>query len=243
MLFIRRLLDHLIPPKCALCRQPSPLGFCTSCQILLPWKIQFCDICANESTFNGICGQCQQHRPAYRKAIIPFHYREPITDLVHQYKYQQKLYYGPSLAKMMARFAKQQGDTKSDLLIPIPLHNRRMRERGFNQALELTRALSRELAVPLDPFLLKRDKNTRSQTGLTEKMRRSNIQGAFSLRRDCPNVNIALVDDVVTSGNTVNEATKTLLKQGAKSVTIWAVSKTDSSVLFDYPEETSSRTD
>ena len=144
---------------------------------------------------------------------------------------------------MMARFAKQQGDTKSDLLIPIPLHNRRMRERGFNQALELTRALSRELAVPLDPFLLKRDKNTRSQTGLTEKMRRSNIQGAFSLRRDCPNVNIALVDDVVTSGNTVNEATKTLLKQGAKSVTIWAVSKTDSSVLFDYPEETSSRTD
>ena len=118
-----------------------------------------------------------------------------------------------------------------------------MRERGFNQALELTRALSRELAVPLDPFLLKRDKNTRSQTGLTEKMRRSNIQGAFSLRRDCPNVNIALVDDVVTSGNTVNEATKTLLKQGAKSVTIWAVSKTDSSVLFDYPEETSSRTD
>ena len=243
MLLIRRLFDHLIPPRCALCRQHSPLGFCAPCQLLLPWKIQFCDICANESTFKGVCGQCQQHRPVYRRAIIPFHYREPLIDLIHQYKYQQRLYYGPTLAKMMAHFSRRQNDTKPDLLIPIPLHNRRMRKRGFNQAQELTRALSRELGVPVDPFLLKRDKDTRSQTGLTERMRKHNVQGAFSLKRDCPKVNIALIDDVVTSGSTVNEATKTLLKQGAKSVTVWAVSKTDSSLVFDQPEENFSRID
>ena len=137
----------------------------------------------------------------------------------------------------MVQFAWLHEQPQPDLIIPVPLHPRRLRQRGFNQALELAKPLGVMLDRPVEALLLERVEDTPSQTGLNEAMRRRNVKQAFDTTRACPNVHVALIDDVVTSGSTVNEAAKTLLENGAKTVCIWAVSKTASSWEQDIPSD------
>jgi len=220
------LLDYLLPESCTLCGQTSQSGFCTNCQQLLPWKVCYCAICSAELAEPGICGRCQTRPPYFHQSAIPFHYRSPVSDHIQGLKYHEQFHYAVALSKMLSRWIVKTTAALPDVIVPIPLHRKRINQRGFNQAVEISALLSRQLNIPLNRRLLRREINTISQTGLNEKMRRINIKRAFSINRPCGYGHVALVDDVVTSGHTVNEAAKTLRMAGVDSISVWAIAKT-----------------
>ena len=128
---------------------------------------------------------------------------------------------GKPLGQLMARGCREfLGGLDADLIVPVPLHRRRLRWRGFNQSLVLARQIGRGYAIPVDPFVLRREHETAPQTQLDEDARRRNVRGAFALNpnRSVDGKSVLLVDDVYTSGATVNECSRTLKKNGAKQV-------------------------
>lgn len=144
-----------------------------------------------------------------------------MREAVHQFKYGRKVSLGKTLGRLMARGCRDfLEDCEADIIMPVPLHPKRLRWRGFNQAALLARQVSRAYAVPLDPFTLKRTRATQPQTQLNEPERRRNVRGAFALRTASAleGKKVLLVDDIYTSGATVNECSRTLKKGGAATV-------------------------
>ncbi len=227
MSLINQLFDYILPEKCALCHKKTPSGFCQDCQTLLPWKHCFCPVCSTERPVSRVCGQCQNTPPHYFLSAIPFNYCAPISDQIHQLKYQNQIHFAVPLAKMFYQWLSQNDIPLPNLIVPIPLHRHRINQRGFNQALEISRVLSKLLGVPFNRSMLSRCIDTSSQTGLSEKLRTTNVKQAFNVNTKTHYDHIALVDDVVTSGSTVNEAAKSLLMSGAASkISVWAITKT-----------------
>jgi ComF family protein len=134
--------------------------------------------------------------------------------------------YAVAMAKMMAQWIIKSATPLPDIIVPMPLHRQRINQRGFNQATEISRILGRQLCIPVEPVMLSRVKNTVTQTGLNEKMRRQNMKDAFVVKSTRQPGHVALVDDVVTSGSTVNAASKALVTAGVRGVSVWAVAKT-----------------
>lgn len=232
------LLDTLLPNRCPLCNTRGASGFCPPCQRLLPWLVLGCPICGAPLTESTICGACQARRPHYHRVVIPFHYRAPISTQIQALKYHRRLNYTNPLSAMLARRATKLPHAHPDLpplppppppeiLIPIPLHPHRLRERGFNQSHEIAKSISKHLAIPVDPAALIRIKNTPSQTTLTRKARTRNVQGAFRAPAPLPYTHIVLIDDVVTTGSTINAAALALKKASPPTTTIsvWATAR------------------
>ncbi|MCU7798210.1 MAG: ComF family protein [Candidatus Thiodiazotropha sp. (ex Myrtea spinifera)] len=113
-----------------------------------------------------------------------------------------------------------------DTLIPVPLHPLRLRERGFNQSLELARLLAKYQALDLNWRAVRRIRSTTAQTGLSEKDRRKNLRSAFEVNDDLAGRHVALFDDVITTGATITELSRTLLRAGVKRIDIWALART-----------------
>jgi ComF family protein len=141
-------------------------------------------------------------------------------------KFQQKLAHGRVMAELLLAYIEQEMDEPPQLLIPVPLHRRRLRDRGYNQALELARPLSRRLGIPLDFKSCRRIRSTEPQSALQVKERRKNVRGAFEIKGKIPARHVALVDDVVTTGNTVAELARLLKRCGVVRVDVWAVART-----------------
>lgn len=206
---------------------------CPSCLDDLPWLGSACRQCALPlPSKDMLCGQCQHKPPAFSQVIAPFRYSFPLDSLIPAFKHQHKLTYGRLMARLLLQaiehhYAEHQ-QALPDLVIPLPLHRARQAQRGYNQALELARPIVRRLAVPLDRRSLVRCRATVSQQGLEARERRRNLDGAFVCRHPerLADKHIALLDDVVTTGTTVNEASRTLLKAGAASVSIWCIART-----------------
>ena len=232
MLTARALLDALVPKRCPVCAARAGRGFCDDCRPLLPWIRIGCEICGAElhetgvCGICGVCGSCQARRPYYDHAVIPFKYHAPISDQIQTLKYHRQLRHADDLGAMICRRVWKDPGAAPDVLIPVPLHPRRLRQRGFNQALEIARRIGGELGIEVSHSLLTRVKNTVSQTGLGERQRRRNLTGAFHAAAPIKHAWVALVDDVVTSGSTVNAAARALKAAGAETVSVWAVAKT-----------------
>ena len=206
---------------------------CTPCLNDLPWLGSACRQCALPlPEENMLCGQCQQNPPAFSQVIAPFRYGFPLDSLIPAFKYQHKLTYGRLMARLMLQAIvhhyEERNQALPDRVIPLPLHRARQAQRGYNQALGLARPIARQLAVPLDRRNLIRQRATTAQQGLDAQQRRVNLQGAFICRDPAAleGRHIALVDDVVTTGTTVNEASRTLMAAGAASVSIWCIART-----------------
>lgn len=206
---------------------------CNPCLDELPWLGSACRQCALPlSAESMLCGQCQQSPPAFSQIVAPFRYAFPLDSLIPAFKYQHKLTYGRLMARLLQQAIvhhyQEQQQRLPDLVIPLPLHRARQAQRGYNQALELARPIARQLAVPLDRRNLLRQRATAAQQGLDAQQRRLNLQDAFLCRAPerLQGQHVALVDDVVTTGTTVNEASRTLLAAGAASVTIWCIART-----------------
>lgn len=212
----------------------SRLGVCEACRVDLPWLGLHCRQCALPLSFaDGLCGECMKSRPPFNQIVAPFLYSFPVDSLILAFKHHHQLTYGRMLALLLldaVRFHYQeQQQAFPDCLIAMPLHRARLAKRGFNQALELARPLARQLSIPLEHGVLLRQRATQAQQGLDARARRANLKKAFICRNPgkIANKHVALIDDVVTTATTVNEASRILLDAGAASVSVWCVARTD----------------
>ncbi|MCJ7776381.1 MAG: ComF family protein [Desulfobulbaceae bacterium] len=236
MNLIRELADIIYPPRCAICRQflwkgplineDNSLSFCPTCIAdFRHIRSPLCPICGapfpSEIKEDHPCEDCLRKRPFYDSAGAPYRYEGPILKAIHRLKYGAKSFLAGSLGPLLARFTEEWIKEPGRLLImPVPLHAKRMRERGFNQSLLLARHVAKGLKSDLDFLSLKRVRYTLPQTRLAKKERQRNVRGAFQLRnRDAvKGKTILLVDDVVTTGNTLNECARVLKKGGSGKV-------------------------
>lgn len=175
---------------------------------------------------DGLCGPCQRRSPPFVASYAAFRYEDPLPALVGGAKFSARLNLLRLLGQCLGITLRERNAEMPDLILPIPLHAQRLRERGYNQALEIARTVGRELEIPVDSRICDRSLATASQTGLERKERRRNVRGAFRVLRPLDANRVAILDDVVTTGSTVSELAKVLLKSGVKRVDVWAVART-----------------
>ena len=219
-------LDFTIPPRCALCLQPNDNGFCQRCQPLLPWIDIPCERCGQPVGTPSICGECQKKAIRHHRSVIPFRYEDPIASFIHQFKYQDRLSHGSALADMLAMQVMGSDRPLPDALIPVPLHLQRLRSRGFNQAALIAYRLGRQLTIPVDLSLVTRIKATDSQTHLDPMARRRNLRDAFRVNASGKYNSVAIIDDVVTTGATVDAMCTELRSHQHHYIEVWAIAKT-----------------
>jgi ComF family protein len=188
---------------------------------LLPDKR--CPICAQPTSDGSICGACIRHPAAYDRVVAAYRYDFPTSVLIQQLKYAGQLAIAPWLAERLAQ-AVDPADLP-DLLIPMPLHERRLKERGFNQASLIGGRLASTFGVAIDHAACRRIRATRPQAELPIKARRGNLRGAFACDRDLSGLHVALVDDVMTSGASLEALAKAVRKRGAARVSAWVVAR------------------
>ena len=225
---------HLLPPCCVLCdtKVTSNISLCEPCQQDLPRIKQCCYQCGLplQNQLNAtLCGQCQLSPPPIDYLISSFHYAYPIGHLVSQLKFQHHLTHANIFSQLLLATLQTRYDKQSmllpEIIIPVPLHKKRLRQRGFNQALEIARPISKTLDIPLSTKIIQRVKYTQAQSLLTAVERRKNLRHSFALAKPIITDHIVLIDDVVTTGTTVYELASLLKKQGVKTVGVWAVAR------------------
>jgi ComF family protein len=224
---LKELLAWIYPGYCQLCglRTLDGCGLCPGCLESLPRTAAACPRCAAPVGENvSLCGRCQQEPPAFQAAVAPFAYRPPLDRLIVGLKFHGRLHVSRSLGLLLARELAGCAELP-EVIMPIPLHRSRLRERGYNQALEIARATGKALALPVDGSSLVRVRATAPQTELPRALRRRNVRGAFALAKPVGRRRVALLDDVMTSGATANEAALTLLRAGVERVSVWAVAR------------------
>jgi ComF family protein len=174
----------------------------------------------------AVCGACLRRPPFFHAACAPFRYDYPVDWLIHGLKYRREGPCGRVLGELLARRLSQRlRSALPQAIIPMPLSASRYRQRGFNQAYELARALRPALDVDVRADLVVRLRDTKEQAGLKQKDRRRNVRGAFVLQQPLPARHLAILDDVITTGSTANEVAKVLLRGGATKIEVWAVAR------------------
>lgn len=228
-------LDLFLPPACLLCGRSlpaayGPLHLCGDCLASVPaLGPAHCPLCARpmpSATSCHLCGTCLQRPPVFTDVHVVGLYQGGIKDAVHRLKYRNQLVLAKPLGQLLcATVASGKGDFRPHRVVPVPLHPRRLKERGFNQAVEVARPLALHLQIPLDVRLLQRVRQTPPQQGLSAADRGRNLRNAFALAARATDLNILLVDDVMTTGETVRECCRTLLAGGVKEVQVAVVGR------------------
>jgi ComF family protein len=230
-----RLADVLWPPLCLGCALP----------LAREREGELCPRCARETDFLGgakcprcgrpfpagqagdhLCGECLTRAPDFDLARAAAGHDGPVARAVRGFKYNRRLGLGPGLSRLLTEVIRDL-DRAGDLVVPVPLHPRRQRDRGFNQAWLLARRAARHLGLPAEGDWLRRIRFTPPQVGLAVDQRRANMRGAFGLgpRADFAGRRVILVDDVLTTGATVDACARVLKKAGAEAVTVVTVTR------------------
>ncbi len=218
------LLDFIYPPYCAICKEPlnGARVVCNECfDEILPTPIPFCQKCGKPLSNNEdtICKRCKETPLSlnYIRGIGIFD--EPLRTIIHLFKYKRKLSLGKRLSNLLvSTFNSAVVLHNADVITPVPLHRVKFRERGYNQSEILARGLSKGTGIEYEN-LVKRIRYTRSQALMNEYDDRiKNVEGAFKVIKNVKGKNILLVDDVTTTGATLNAIAKEILKEGAKSI-------------------------
>lgn len=215
---------------CQLCGAANAgrLGICGACEQALPHNLSACRRCALPIPDIGhaqLCGQCLACPPPCYQAQVPYIYAAPLDALITGLKFRQQLYSAQLLGGLLAQHLQTNLRTYPECIVPVPLHPRRLRERGYNQALELARPLARSLGIGLEKNLVQRVRQTRPQTELKLASRATNLRQAFQLKRSPNYRHIALVDDVITSGHTANALAQEFHRRGIEKIEIWAIAR------------------
>jgi len=228
--WLGRLERLILPPTCLLCGAVGVAGLdlCAGCLRDLPRNRTACPRCATPLPPGGIgaCAHCRAQPPDFDRAFVPFRYQPPVDFLITRLKFGGRLTCARLLGELFAAALAERGEPLPDCITPVPLHPRRLRERGFNQALELARAAARRCGIPLWINGLRRVRHTVPQTQLDARQRQTNPLGAFALAAPLPGTRIALMDDVVTTASTVAECARVLRAGGATEIEIWAIGRT-----------------
>lgn len=223
MLQLSALLDTLLPRACLLCGDRSQASLCAGCAADLPRLAgPLCPVCATPfATPAPACGACLQSPPAFDATLAPLRYGFPVDRLIQSLKYSCRLASADFFAHSMLAGTHPEGT----LLMPVPLSRQRLHERGFNQALEIARPLAHALALPLDATALTRPRDTLPQSRLPWRARKGNVRHAFECNRDLTGVAVIIVDDVMTTGATLDAVARTLKDHGATRVTNWVAAR------------------
>lgn len=222
------IINRLFAQDCLLCASPSDAGIlCAACANELPHlDPPHCPQCGLPTPNGERCGRCISHPPHYDVARALFIYDFPLDKLIQAFKYGHKLALGPYFGRQLAALA---SGIAADLIVPLPLHPERLRERGFNQALELARPVAAALQRPLDTHCCQRIRPTPAQASLPWRERAKNIRNAFHCSADLSGKHVLLIDDVMTTGASLDECARTLKLHGAATVTLlvvaWALPK------------------
>ncbi|WP_446831169.1 double zinc ribbon domain-containing protein [Candidatus Foliamicus sp.] len=222
----------LLPWRCDLCVgiAPEGRGLCEECAGDLPTNTQACPRCARAlavTDSSGLCGHCATQPPQFHRTVAPLNYGYPVDRLLLGLKFGKRIHLARALAQQIAlrvRWELERGALDMpDVLAPVPLHPRRLAERGFNQAEEIAHFIGREIGVPVRPELCRRTRNTRMQSRLNDNERHANVAGAFVCSQSP--IRAAIVDDVVTTGATVEAMAGALAGAGAEYLQVWAVAR------------------
>ena len=224
-----RVLRALLPLRCLLCGGRGAHGrdLCDGCARDVPRNDVCCPRCALPlKTPAPLCGECLEREPPFASAWVAFRYEHPLDLLEARFKFGGDLAAGRVLADLMIERIGADAPARPELIVAVPLHVSRLRERGYNQAFELARPLARAADIPIARDLLARDRATPAQTGLDAAARRRNLRGAFGVLRSAtiPR-HVALFDDVMTTGATVRECARVLRRAGVARVDVWALAR------------------
>lgn len=230
------VIEQLLPAQCLVCALESNNKLiCSHCEkkILAPRKLCLhCALPLNKTA--DYCGDCLQKTYLFDQIHALDDYKKPLSTLIKQLKYQQQLIAGELLAELLiksilTRYTKQQLST-FDYLLAVPLHPKKLRLRGFNQSQIIANSLQRTLSIAVLENYVTRSKNTMPQEGLSINKRRRNLAGAFAphphATQNITGKNIIIIDDVVTTGATVNSLCQYLKKEGANHLTVLCISRT-----------------
>ena len=233
----RAIRDCIYPPLCffcsAYCSDENETGICSGCLSQIHYiQKPLCGRCGKPFTHEFVteylCGDCLNSERYFSRARAVGMYSGVLRNAVHLFKYQLKNSLARPLGTLMARRMESVlTDGSFHAVMPVPLHPKRLRSRGFNQALSLARFVSNYYSIPLDRYNLVRKRCTHSQVGLSEVKRKANVRGAFVVvkERGVQHKHILLVDDVYTSGSTVDECAKVLMNAGAQTVQILTLAR------------------
>lgn len=224
------LFDLLLPPTCAICRVEtpalSPIGICPNCLTQLPaLPAARCPRCAlpypTEDGRPHLCEACLRRPPDFSAVVAVGVYGGLLRESIHHFKYEQGIHLDQPLGALLGqRLATDEPGFLPDLILPVPLHPRRLRERGYNQSLLLARRLGKELRVKTESRRLRRMRPTPPQQGLPLAERQRNLRGAFALSAPLRGEKILLIDDVMTTGATVRECAQVLKSGGAGEIIV-----------------------
>ncbi len=226
---VQRLAKHCLqfPINCLLCCQPSMRTFalCIACEAALPWLPTVCPRCAlpPDDEQNGCL--CAKKAPSYDALQALFDYAWPMKNIIAKWKYGGQLHF----AMMLAHFMQERLTPRFpiDCIIPVPLHPQRLRERGFNQSIELAAGIAGHLNIPIDRRSCTRMINTSSQSQLGRAGRNKNIQSnTFAIHREFTAKHVLIIEDIVTTGATINALSAVLKRQGVQTVEIWCCCRT-----------------
>lgn len=214
-----------MPRTCLLCGAGAgSQSVCAGCHGDLPWLRQpCCPQCALPTPAGQRCGRCLKRPPAYDRTVAALAYAYPLDRLIPRLKYHGRLAVVPLLGACLTEAVAER--PRPDRLLPMPLHPARIRERGFNHATEIARETARALDLPLDTTSCARVRDTPPQQGLKHDARRRNLRGAFRCTADVAGLHVALVDDVMTTGTSLDELAATLKRAGAREVSCWVAAR------------------
>ena len=220
-----------LPSVCAICHGWGVQRVCAACSDRFAPRVARCERCALAvPTGVRLCGICVTSPPPFERSVAALDYAPPWSELIARFKFQAALDLAPVLAEQVAAAVRHDAASGAELILPVPLSTRRLRERGYNQAWELARRVARERHVPADAHLLLRIKDTPHQLALAPAQRAGNVRAAFAVeplrRAELVGRRIALVDDVMTTGATAAELARVLLQAGAAQVQVWVVART-----------------
>ena len=224
------IINLILPVYCLLCKEQlsyqTDTYLCDACRknlVLISGKV--CNKCGRPF-INGICGICREKQFCFSKARASGIYDGSVRECIHFFKYKKKTYLLNTLFEVFL-LPNSLDFLSCDLIVPVPLHWIREYSRGFNQAELIGKKISKRFNIPLSKTSLKRTKATPSQTGLSLKERTKNIKGAFSVRNEqkLNGKRILLVDDVMTTGATVNECSRVLLQAGAREILVYTLAR------------------
>ena len=222
---IRTKFRQALPAQpCLLCGSFSHNGaWCEACDSTLPYLIvPHCPICALPTLNGEVCGRCLKHAPQFNRTLAVFAYAFPLDKLVQALKFGERLMLVDGFANRLA----QRVEIRPDCIVAMPLHSSRLRERGFNQSQELARHVANNLNISLLPHACQRVRDTPPQLALKWKERDKNMRNAFICTQDVSGKHVAVIDDVMTSGASLNEVSAALRQAGAREVSAWVIART-----------------
>lgn len=221
------MVDNFWPSRrCLYCGGPSnEISICPACTNSLPWIGQACPGCARPQNFEGLCRRCLKKPMPFDFAWAAFQLDSPVRQAIHTMKYGAGFLQAHLLGQLFAQKLGRRALPLPELIVPVPLHCRRLLVRGYNQSLELALTIRRSLEIQVEAGLARRVRATPDQIGQSRSQRQKNLRGAFSVDARVAGKHIALLDDVMTTGATLAELAHVARRAGATRIEAWAIAR------------------